>query len=324
MALGTDTMVGGAGNDTYFADNAGDIVTESSSTGGTDTVNASVTFTLGSNVETLVLTGAANINGTGNTLANTITGNTGNNALNGLGGADTMIGGAGDDTYVVDNAGDIVTESSSTGGIDTVSASVTYALGANVENLILAGTGNINGTGNALDNTVTGNAGINTLTGGDGTDTLQGAAGADTLDGGPGIDTARFSGAQADYSVTPGTGGSFIVADTRTGAPDGTDTVRNIEFLQFSNITVPLGGGSNQSPVAVADSVTTNEDTVLSVPVSTLTANDSDPDSDPLTITGVGGATNGTVTLNAGNVVFTPASNYNGTASRLHIHPGRR
>ena len=52
--------------------------------------------------------------------------------------------------------------------------------------------------------------------------------------------------------MTPGTGGSFIVASTA----DGTDTVRNIEFLQFSGVTVPLGG-SNQPPVAVADTATT-------------------------------------------------------------------
>ena len=229
-----------------MVDSATDVVTESSG-GGTDTVNASVTFTLGGNVENLVLTGTGNINGTGNALDNTLTGNTGNNVLDGGTGADTMIGGAGDDIYTVDNTGDVVTENPGEGN-DTVNASVTYTLGANVENLVLTGTSGRLGTGNTLDNTLTGNSANNTLNGGDGVDTLQGAAGNDTLNGGVGNDTARFSGTRADYSLTAGTGGSFIVADLRTGTPDGTDTVSNIELLQFSDITVPPGGGSNQSP----------------------------------------------------------------------------
>ena len=58
-------MIGGLGNDTYVVDNVGDVVTEALNE-GTDTVQSSVSFALGANVENLTLTGSANINGTGN------------------------------------------------------------------------------------------------------------------------------------------------------------------------------------------------------------------------------------------------------------------
>ena len=187
---GADTMSGGAGNDTYIVDNAGDRVSEGVGS-GTDLVVSSANFTLSANVENLTLSGSAAINGTGNALDNVMIGNGAANSLNGLAGADTMIGGDGNDIYTVDNFGDVVIETNAdaaTGGIDRVSSSISYELGANVENLILTGTAKIDGTGNGLANSITGNAANNTLYGLGGNDNLNGLAGADTMIGGDGND----------------------------------------------------------------------------------------------------------------------------------------
>jgi Ca2+-binding RTX toxin-like protein len=106
---GADNLRGGIGNDTYYVDNAGDAVIENSGE-GTDTVLASLSWTLGTNVENLSLTGTAALDGTGNSLANALTGNAGANVLSGGAGsdrldggagADRLLGGTGNDTYVL-------------------------------------------------------------------------------------------------------------------------------------------------------------------------------------------------------------------------------
>ncbi|WP_348272889.1 calcium-binding protein [Mesorhizobium sp. YR577] len=176
---GADSMTGGAGNDIYYVDNAGDKTIEAAN-GGTDTVRSTISWTLSANIERLELLGTGHLNGTGNALANTLIGNAGNNILNGGGGADHMVGGAGNDIYYVDNVGDKTVEALN-GGTDTVRSSVHWTLSANTERLELQGTGHLNGTGNALANTIVGNAGNNVLNGGAGSDILTGGAGSDTF-----------------------------------------------------------------------------------------------------------------------------------------------
>lgn len=193
---GSDTLIGGGGDDSYLVDIATDTVVEAVGE-GMDLVRSGVTYTLSANVENLMLTGSAVIQGTGNALDNQLTGNTANNTLSGGAGQDTLdggagndtlIGGAGDDRYLVNTSADVITENANE-GLDIVSASATYTLSANVENLTLTGTGAISGTGNALANLIIGNAGANTLTGADGNDTLDGGSGNDTMAGGAGNDT---------------------------------------------------------------------------------------------------------------------------------------
>lgn len=189
---GADTMTGGDGDDTFYVDNAADTIIEVSGEGD-DTVRTSVSYDLGllaDEVENLTLTGKTAINGTGNDLDNVITGNAGNNTLSGGlgndtlaggGGNDMLIGGVGDDVYVVTSLKGLTIVENSGEGADTVQSSITYMLGAELENLELTGALNLNGTGNALDNTLTGNGGVNTLDGGAGADSLIGGGGEDVF-----------------------------------------------------------------------------------------------------------------------------------------------
>lgn len=96
---GADTMTGGAGNDAYIVDEAGDVVVEAAG-GGYDRVIASLDWTLGAELERLVLSGIADLDGTGNALANRLEGNAGANRLDGGEGDDLLFGGAGDDTLL--------------------------------------------------------------------------------------------------------------------------------------------------------------------------------------------------------------------------------
>nr|WP_316653355.1 calcium-binding protein [uncultured Gellertiella sp.] len=237
---GADQMHGGKGDDSYWVDNAGDVVDESDGhghdAGGDDTVNALIDYTLSAFVENLYLQGNADLTGRGNGLDNLLVSNDGNDTLYGGAGNDIfyasgnvtshtiMYGGKGDDTYYVSKSQDVVDETDGKGhdlgGTDKVVVSVSYTLGAYVEDLVLDNNQNIDGTGNALDNHITGNHGINTLTGGAGNDWLDGGGAQpgqhDTLYGGMGNDTYVV------HSVDD------VVDETNGGMTDlgGIDTVR--------------------------------------------------------------------------------------------------
>jgi Ca2+-binding RTX toxin-like protein len=181
---GADVMYGYGGNDVYFVDNAGDAAVEFEGH-GTDLVATSVSYVLGANVENMQarsIPGTAPLSLTGNALGNVIWGNFGDNSLDGGGGADVMYGYGGNDTFIVDNAGDAAVEFEGH-GTDLVVSSVSYALGANVENMqarYIPGTDPLSFTGNALGNTIWGNFGNNSIDGGAGADTMYGYGGNDT------------------------------------------------------------------------------------------------------------------------------------------------
>ena len=197
-------MFGGAGNDIYFVDNAGDAGGRERQRGH-DAVFSTAHFRLSANVETLVLQGSADLQGYGNSEANTIYRQHRQQPAQRRAGADTMLGGAGNDVYFVDNIGDRVIENLNE-GTDAVFSTVDFTLTANVETLVLQGAGNLSGTGNALDNKLFGNTGDNTLNGG---------AGADRLTGGLGNDTFVFNAGQANGDVIVDFAGKAPASATR-------------------------------------------------------------------------------------------------------------
>lgn len=206
---GDNSLFGGQGDDFYGVQSGLDVVSETSDgltdDGGFDVVGASVSFSLDGTdgrqfIENLFLEGETSaLDATGNGLANTITGNDNDNRLRGLGGDDTLVGslgndtlfgGSGDDLYVISDALDVASEAedgtTDDGGTDLVEASVSYSLtGAPglqfIENLTLSENPDaVEGTGNALSNTLIGNSANNVLNGAGGNDTMDGGAGDDT------------------------------------------------------------------------------------------------------------------------------------------------
>ena len=279
--VGADSLRGGAGNDTYMIDSTSDTITENLNE-GTDLVQSAVTYTLAANVENLILTGTTAINGTGNTLDNVLTGNSAANVLTGGTGADSMAGGAGNDTYVVDNVSDTVSENLNE-GTDLVQSSVTYTLGANVENLTLTGTTAINGTGNGLNNTLTGNTGNNILDGGTGADAMSGGTGNDTYVVDNAADTvteAASAGTDLVQSAVTYTLGSNLENLTLTGttAINGTGNTLDNILTGNSAANVLTGGAGNDTYVVgtgdtVTEAASAGTDTVQSAITWTLGAN---------------------------------------------------
>ncbi len=272
--VGADNMAGGVGDDYYFVDNKKDVVTEAK-TAGTDTIESTSSYTLGANVENLILAGILDNSGTGNELNNKITGNVGDNKLNGGAGNDTLVGGAGadelngglgedaliggndDDIYYMNNTEDTITETENGGEKDEIIASVSFELSSsNVEILTLSGAKAINGTGDEFNNLIqeidggkvannlNGKAGDDTINGEGGNDSLEGGEGNDVIDGGDGNDVVIFNGVLEDYQISKNqdVSGDFTVLYTGDN-PDineGEDNLTNVEILAFNGDTYTI------------------------------------------------------------------------------------
>ncbi|MDG2522799.1 M10 family metallopeptidase C-terminal domain-containing protein [Caulobacter segnis] len=116
----------------------------------------------------------------------------------------------------------------------SMTKNISIAYGVTIENA-RGGGGNDSITGNAADNK------------------LEGRGGNDTIDGGAGTDTAVYSGARANYSWTANADGTITIRDLRSGSPDGTDTLKSIEKLQFTDTTITLSGGGGATPSVSLD-----------------------------------------------------------------------
>lgn len=274
---GVDSMTGGDGDDYYVVDNSKDRVIETNKSvilGGKDTVKATSSYTLGENIENLILDDAEGkgFNGTGNKSDNIITGNIGDDTLNGMAGndkldagegddtldgglgIDTLIGGNGSDVYYMNNLEDKIIEIEDGGDQDQIIAKVNFNLtqSENVEVLTLSGSKAKEGDGNELNNLLqeeangktnnlfNGNGGDDVIYGQGGNDTLEGGEGNDELDGGDGKDTAVFTGSSEDYQITRNIdveGVAQLIIEYKGNDEtilEGRDILTNVEILQFA------------------------------------------------------------------------------------------
>ncbi|MFI0843499.1 CHRD domain-containing protein [Mesorhizobium sp. IMUNJ 23232] len=245
-AAGADSMKGLAGDDTYFVDNAGDVILEDAGDlADIVATNTNYVLTAGAEVETLRTTsmgGTGAINLTGNAFSQTIVGNAGINVLKGGGGLDTLSGLGGNDIYLVYNATDVIQESSTQGAVDRIATAVSYVLkaGVHVEQMTTtsaAGTGAINLTGNEIGQMMTGNAGTNRLEGKGGADQYRGLGGADTF-----VFATALGGGNVDKIL------DFSVPDDRMLLSDAIFTALNTGTLAsaaFRSNTTGLAGDAS-------------------------------------------------------------------------------
>lgn len=266
LHIGTTAAANGSGNnfDNEIVANVGNNVLDGAS--GNDTISfrlavAGVVASIdaaavapqatgGSGTDTLL--NFENIEGgSGN---DSLTGSAAGNWISGGAGADTLVGGLGADTYEVDDAGDVVVESSSNPlEIDHIFSAVTFSLAAlaNVENLTLTGTA-FTGTGNSLANMLIGADGNGSLIGADGDDTLDGGQGSDTLVGGQGNDVYVVNSGDDLVSEGAGQGTADLVRasitysllDTDGAGPNG-GNVENLRLMGTANIDGTGNGVNN-------------------------------------------------------------------------------
>ena len=257
-----DTLVGGAGDDTYVFRDTLDQVVEGAN-GGSDTIETTInSLSLSdlnvANVENLAFVGEGSATLSGNALANVLTGGKLADTLFGSEG-DTLIGWQGDDFYYVAQQSTRVLESDGAlDGNDTISTALaTYSMAAarNVEVLVYAGNSNAALTGNTGKNTIFGGLAVrNTINGGEADDYLYGGDTTDSLFGGAGNDTIAVT-RWADPVLVGSLGASLksgTGSDTLNGGV-GDDTLNGGNFSDEDSLTG--GDGSDRYTVFAYDVV---------------------------------------------------------------------
>ena len=223
-----DTLQGGAGDDTYVL-SRNDVITEAANA-GTDTVIASLSYTLGSNLENLTLSGSANLAGTGNSLNNVITGNAGANRLNGGSGIDTVSYANSTAAVTIDLS---LTTAQTTGFGSDVLLAFENAIGSHFNDKL---------TGNTLDNRLDGGLGNDTLTGGAGNDTyVVDAAGDIVVEGvGSGTDSVISS---VNWTLQPTLENLTLAGSTAT-IGNG-NSANNVLIGNAANNSMNAGAGND-------------------------------------------------------------------------------
>jgi serralysin len=263
-------------------------------------------------------TGAMSINGTsqGNPLANKI--------------FMTLWDGGGNDTYSFANYAGGVTVDLAPGAWTTTSAAQLATLGSgkvaigNIANAL-----QYQGNAASLIENVIGSNGADRISGNAAANKLTGGAGNDALDGRAGADTAIYSGASTDYSWARNSDGSWKVVDLRSASPNGTDTLRNIESMRFTDRVVLLGDTSSAigvenspaSTTSTVDSYSTkmNHKLVIKSGKGVL-RNDGDSDGDHLTATLVQGPSKGKLVLKSdGSFSYRPVKDFSGTVKFKYV-----
>lgn len=264
---GNDTIIGGAGMDTIYGDDGNDLLigwrgADTLYGGSGDDVIYGDDFGFNGIAGDDFLYGqSGNDTLYGGARTDRLEGGDGNDTLYGGAGGDNLFGGSGDDILYGDDDG--------VNGNDKMD-------GDAGNDQMFGGGGNDEMRGGTGDDLVNGGTGNDFVDGDGGIDILIGGAGDDILNGGTESDTAVYSGNLSDYSIVQNVDGSFTITDLRGGSPDGVDTLRNVEFFQFADTTIPAGV-PNTPPVITSDgggisaSLTILENATF---VTTVTASD--------------------------------------------------
>jgi serralysin len=297
--LGNDTLKGGADDDHYWYVDIADTVVENANEGKDDVMTRASGYTLGANVEDLLVSNELNAGimvGKGNELNNYVRawdfhtgpdgkgfefyGMAGKDVLGGSNAAqgDLLDGGA-DDDFLYGNGGNDTLRGglgadSLNGGADFDTADYSQAAAGVVVDLVSGGIG-----GEAAGDTykdieaVKGSAFADKIFGSAAAETFTGLGGNDTVDGRGGDDTVVLSGKVSDYKITVN-GNTATLVDLRAGSPDGTDKITNIEHVQFSDQTVDFAELNKAGWVSINDMTITEGDSGAKVMTFTVTRTD--------------------------------------------------